>query len=47
MLWFILDTKNVRKASGPKKLIPKVQEWVKCNHRKTDYLLTQALTGHG
>lgn len=34
-------------AQWTKLLVPRIDEWVSCNHRRTDYYLTQALTGHG
>ncbi|KAJ8910522.1 hypothetical protein NQ315_012819 [Exocentrus adspersus] len=34
-------------AQWTKQLIPQVDDWLKCRHRKTDYYLSQILTGHG
>lgn len=34
-------------AQWTKKLIPRIGDWLKCSHRKTDYYLSQILTGHG
>lgn len=30
-----------------KKLIPDIAVWLNCKHRRTDYYLTQVLSGHG
>lgn len=35
------------KAQWTKRLIPRIQPWLECKHRNTDYFMTQALTGHG
>lgn len=35
------------KAQWTKRLLPNVVQWVRCEHRATDYALTQFLTGHG
>lgn len=34
-------------AQWTKLLIPNIREWITCRHRRTDYFLTQILTGHG
>lgn len=34
-------------AQWTKTLIPDVLRWAKCEHRQTEYFLTQILTGHG
>lgn len=34
-------------AQWTRRLIPNISTWTKCKHRRTDYFLTQALTGHG
>ncbi|KAH1028532.1 hypothetical protein HUJ05_001884 [Dendroctonus ponderosae] len=35
------------KGSWTKKLIKNLSSWVNCQHKKTDYYVTQALSGHG
>lgn len=34
-------------AQWTKRLIPDIRPWVTCQHRTTDYFMTQVLTGHG
>ncbi|XP_072400594.1 uncharacterized protein [Diabrotica undecimpunctata] len=34
-------------AQWTKSLIPNIQRWVECGHRRGGYFLTQVLTGHG
>lgn len=34
-------------AQWTKELIPEVESWYRCKHRKTNYFMTQFLTGHG
>lgn len=34
-------------ARWTRKIIPDVVAWVQCNHRRTNYYLTQVLSGHG
>jgi len=38
---------ETEKGQWTKKLKPDLQKWVKCGHRKTNYFITQALSGHG
>lgn len=34
-------------AQWTREMIPRIDPWVKCGHRRVDYYLTQVLTGHG
>lgn len=38
---------NVENAQWTRRLIPDIRKWTGCNHKKTEYFLTQFLTGHG
>lgn len=38
---------NERDAQWTKRLIPNLKPWLNCSFRKTDYFLTQFLSGHG
>lgn len=38
---------NTTRAQWTKELIPNIVEWMSCKHKRTDYFVTQALTGHG
>lgn len=45
--WQALWEENTEVAQWTKSLIPDLRAWVKCKHRRLNYFLTQALTGHG
>lgn len=47
ILWQERWSNNFLKAQWTKQLIPDLTKWMECEHRRTDYYLTQALTGHG
>lgn len=46
-IWQTEWTDHQRTAQWTKRLIPNIVDWYKCKHRRTDYFVTQALTGHG
>lgn len=41
--WDALTTK----AKWTKKLLPKIEPWINCDHANTNYFITQFLSGHG
>lgn len=38
---------NDTKGQWTKRLIPRIDKWVVCKHRHTNYFMTQFLSGHG
>lgn len=46
-LWQEKWVTNNEKAQWTKTLIPNIISWTNCKHRRTDYYLTQMLSGHG
>ena len=45
--WQTLWNETTTTAQWTKLLIPEIKQWILCKHRRTDYYLTQFLSGHG
>lgn len=41
------EWQNSEKGKWTQKLIPNLKRWMKCPHRRINYFITQAFTGHG
>lgn len=45
--WQETWTSSILKGECTRKLIPSIERWIKSQHRRVDYYLTQVLTGRG
>ena len=45
--WQMLWDETTTTGQWTKILIPNIKDWILCKHRRTDYYLTQFLSGHG